>query len=193
MPVSAMATFVDRLRGPGAASLAFPEHPIEQSIRSPDPRVRSELAGEALRRRPRDDDARLVAEPDGARVLARTEGALAPVVAALSDRYGRDVVVGAPRVRYAHRPRYAEPWMRLSMSGPSSFLPLVLRDLARRKGRVVRVDEHGGPFALEAEAPLANLLGYADWLADLCEDRAELSMRLARYATVDLDDGPDAA
>jgi translation elongation factor EF-G len=57
----------------------------------------------------------------------------------------------------------------------------------------VRIDDHGGPFQLEAEAPLANLLGYAEWLDELCEGRAELSLRLVRYSAVDLDDGPEAA
>ena len=46
---------------------------------------------------------------------------------------------------------------------------------------------------IEAEAPLANLLGYGDWLDDLAEGRADLSMWLARYVPVDVDDGPDAA
>ena len=68
-----------------------------------------------------------------------------------------------------------------------------MRDLARRKARVLRVEQHRGPFVIEAEAPLANLLGYGDWLDDLAEGRADLSMWLARYVPVDVDDGPDAA
>jgi hypothetical protein len=176
----------------GAVPFAIPECPIEQTIRARDPQVRSALHDEAKRRGQR-ADAWLVADTDGARALAKTESALRPLVAGIVERHGDAVVVSAPRVRYVHRPQLAEPWMRIHASGPSILLPLILRDLDRRKGRTVRIDDHGGPFQLEAEAPLANLLGYAEWLDELCEGRAELSLRLVRYSAVDLDDGPEAA
>lgn len=177
----------------GVVPLATPECPIEQAVRARFPAARAALH-EAARLRPDPrGDAWLVAVDEGVRVLAKTEGALRPVVAGIVERHGRDVVVSAPRVRYMHRPNLAEPWMRIDATGPAALLPLVLRDLERRMGRTVRIDDHGGPFALEADAPLANLLGYAEWFDDLCEGRGVVSLRLLRYATVDLDDGPDAA
>lgn len=185
------------LRGAGfprtAPAPGFPEFPIEQSLRCVDPSLHAALAREAGRRAPRDRDAWLVVDPRGACAIARTEGALRPLVGDLAARHGPRLVVGAPRVRYVHRPRLAEPWMRMQLSGPAVFLPPILADLARRKGRTLRLDEHGGPFALAAEAPLAHLLGYADWLADLCEGGVDLSMRLARYVPLQVPEGPDAA
>lgn len=177
----------------GAVPLAIPECPIEQAVRTRDPGVRNALRDQARGRPPRQADAWLVAADEGVRIVARTEGALRPVVAGIVERHGRDVVVSAPRVRYVHRPCLAEPWMRIVATGPAALLPLVLRDLGRRKGRTVRIDDHGGPFALVADAPLANLLGYAEWFEDLCEGRGDVSLRLVRYVTIDLDDGPDAA
>ena len=179
---------------PAPVALAHPECPIEQSVRSARAHVQSALLGEAWRWHPPvGEGAMIVAEADGVRVLARSEGALRPVVDGLRERFGGDVGAGAPRVRYAHRPCHAEPWMTVLASGPAQVAPLVLRDLARRKARVLRVEQHRGPLVLEAEAPLANLLGYADWLDELTEGRADLSMWLARYAPVEVEGGPDAA
>ena len=135
----------------------------------------------------------VVAEPAGVRVLARSEGALRPVVDGLRGRFRDGIVVGSPTVRYAHGAQLLEPWMVVLMSGPAHFLPLIQRDLARRQARILRVEDHRGPFVLEAEAPLANLLGYADWLDELVEGSADLSMWLARYVPVVVDDGPEAA
>lgn len=182
------------MRGPAPVALAHPECPIEQSVKSAQPHTQTALLGEAWRRHPpAGEGAMIVAEAEGVRVLGRSEGALRPVVEGFRERFGRDVVVGAPRVRYAHRPYLAEPWMTVLASGPGQFAPLLMRDLARRKARVLRVEQHRGPFVIEAEAPLANLLGYGDWLDDLAEGRADLSMWLARYVPVDVDDSPDAA
>lgn len=180
-------------RASGAVPLATPAYPIEQAIRSRDPLVRSRLHDEARRRSARHSDAWLYADPEGVRVRATTERALLPLVAHVVERHGNSVVVGAPRVRYVHRPRLSEPWMRIDVSGPAVLLPLVLRDLERRKSRLLRAEELEDRFAIDAEAPLANLLGYADWLDELSEERAEVSMRFARYEAVEVDDGPEAA
>ena len=45
---------------------------------------------------------------------------------------------------------------------------------------------------LEAEAPLANLLGYCDWAQTLTGGNTDVSMWLSRYLPID-DDGPYAA
>lgn len=180
-------------RARGVLPLALPECPIEQAIRARDPRAQSALLDEARKRPDRFTDAWLVADADGVRAIARTEGALRQLVAGIVERHAPEVTAGAPRVRYVHRPTLSEPWMRITASGPAALLPLVLRDLERRRGRTLRVTDHGGPFEMQAEAPLANLLGYADWYDELCERRGWLAIELARYAPVDVDPGPDAA
>ncbi len=178
----------------GGVPLMHPECPIEQSLHSAHAQVQRELLHEAWRGHPpAGEGAMVVPEPAGLRVLARSEGALRPVVDALRERFGDDVVVDPPKVRYAHGARMLEPWMVVLMSGPAHFLPLIQKDLGRRQARVLRVEDHRGPFVMEAEAPLANLLGYADWLGELVEGRADLSMWLARYVAIEVDDGPEAA
>jgi translation elongation factor EF-G len=156
--------------------------------------VQGELLREALHRHPpAGEGAMVVAESAGVRVLARSEGALRLVVGGLRERFRDGIVVGSPTVRYAHGTQMLEPWMVVLMSGPAHFLPLIQKDLSRRQARVLRVEDHRGPFVLEAEAPLANLLGYADWLDALVEGSADLSMWLARYVPVVVDDGPEVA
>ena len=177
-----------------ATPLMHPECPVEQRLRSADARVQGELLREAWHRHPPPGEgAMIVAEPAGVRVLARSEGALRPVVDGLRERFRDDIVVEPPTVRYANGAQMLEPWMVVRMNGPAQFLPLIQKDLGRRQARVLRVEDHRGPFLLEAEAPLANLLGYADWLDELAEGRADLSMWLARYVPVVFDDGPEAA
>lgn len=177
-----------------ATPLMHPECPVEQRLRSADARVQGELLREAWHRHPPPGEgAMIVAEPAGVRVLARSEGALRPVVDGLRERFRDDIVVEPPTVRYANGAQMLEPWMVVLMNGPAQFLPLIQKDLGRRQARVLRVEDHRGPFLLEAEAPLANLLGYADWLDELVEGGADLSMWLARYVAIEVDDGPEAA
>ena len=64
--------------------------------------------------------------------------------------------------------------------------------LPGRRGHFRRIDDTAKRFVLEAEAPLAGLLGYAAWLDELTESDAEASMWLSRYVPID-DDGPHAA
>jgi predicted membrane GTPase involved in stress response len=174
-------------------TLMHPECPIEQALRSDDPLVQAELAREIWRRHSFvDDGALLVAEAKRLRVLARTEGALRAPVEALRERYGGALVVEPPSVRYAHGALVLEPHMTVLLCGPERYLPLVQKDLARRRGHCRRIDDHANRFVLEAEAPLAGLLGYGDWLDELTEADAELSMWLARYVPID-DGGPRAA
>ena len=178
----------------GATPLANPECPIEQRVHTDDVHVRADLLREAWRLHPpAGEGAMAVADPAGVRVLARSEGALRPLVDALRMRFRDAIVVERPAVRYAHGAQLLEPWMQVQMSGPSTFLPLIQRDLARRQSRVSRTRDDRGSFVLEAEAPLANLLGYADWLDGLAEGGADLSMWLSRYVPIVVDDGPEAA
>jgi translation elongation factor EF-G len=58
--------------------------------------------------------------------------------------------------------------------------------------KAARAGPHARYFVLDAEVPLATLLGYADWLDELAEGSADLSMWLARCDPV-VDDGPEAA
>lgn len=177
-------------RGP---MLLHPECPIEQAVTSSDPRVQESLLREIWRRAPAfEDGALLIAHPDRLRVLARAEALLRPAIDALVDRHGPAIVVDPPQVRYALGPPVLEPYMTLLLAGESRPLAKLRRDLDRRRARVARVDRSNARFTLEAEAPLAALLGYADWLDAATGGAVDANLCLARYLPID-DDGPAAA
>jgi hypothetical protein len=176
-----------------ATTTMHPELPIEQSLRAADPAVQTELMQEIWHGQPsREEGALLVADPKCLRVLARSEGALRPPVDALLRRFGSALVVEPPTVRYLHGAPVLEPYMMLLLCGPAHHLQPLQRDLAKRRCEIRRLDHHSGLFVLEAEAPLADLLGYNAWLAGRTEGSTDVSMWLSRYVPIGAD-GPYAA
>lgn len=170
-----------------------PECPIEQTLRGRDEGAKARLTQLAWREAAAPEDAVLVAEHDRVRALARSESALARVVARIVQGLGGRIDVRPPAVRYLPGTPVLEPWMTVIASGPDRYLPLVQKDMARRRGRIVRARERAGKFVLEAEAPLAQLLGYTTWLGELTEEALpHASAWLCRYLPVD-DGGPYAA
>ena len=204
-------------RGP---MLMHPECPIEQAVHSREPAVHARLLQEIWWRRSGGGDARpvaarateasaltdaryaneagaldnalLIADPKSLRILARTERALEAPVNALRRRYGDALVAEPPSVRYAHGAPVLEPYMTLLLHGPEHCLAPLQKDLVRRRGRIERLDRHDSRFVLEAEAPLANLLGYDGWLGERMGSVVELGIWLSRFVPID-DDGPFAA
>jgi hypothetical protein len=166
------------------------ECPIEQALYMADAQAQHGLLEEIWKARPA-DSALLIADPKRLRVLGRTERALCEPVAAMRKRYGPSLIVEPPAVRYAHGTPVLEPYMRLLMCGPGERLDVFQQDLARRRSKISRLHQHRGRFILEAEAPLADLLGYADRVDALGHRQIDLSLWLSRY--VPIDDGPAAA
>jgi len=176
-----------------ALSLMHPECPIEQSLRGADAGTQHALQQEIWHGSSFiADGALLIADPKCLRVLARTERALAGPVGKLRQRYAGKLVVEPPAVRYAHGAPVLEPYMIVLLCGPEDQLAIVQRDLAKRRSRITRLDRHAGLYVLEAEAPLANLLGYCDWAQTLTGGNTDVSMWLSRYLPID-DEGPYAA
>ncbi len=182
---------------PGRArrgEIEHPECPIEQSVRGRDDAAKAQLARFAWERPNGDDGTAFVADDHGLRVLARCEAALAKAVQPLKRRFAMRILLRPPTVRYVPGNPVLEPYMLVALSGPESHLSLVQKDMARRRGRIVRIAAPGdGTFRLEAEAPLAQLIGYTSWLSALTkQDAPQASAWLSRYLPID-DGGPRAA
>jgi len=176
---------------PKSQPLWHPEYPIEQLVRTRDSERHALVLQDAWRRRPTIADTLYVPDYNGLRVLGRSEGALEHAMAEVARRHGNAFMVEPPSVRYVHGARVLEPWMDVLVNVPEHHCRHVERDFARRRGNVRRLAQQGVAFVLEGEAPLADLLGYAEWLRNLTEDDPYVATRLSRYLPIDY--GPQAA
>ena len=85
-----------------------------------------------------------------------------------------------------------EPIMAVECVAPDEYRGDLLGDLNRRRGRIVGVEEQvrgadSVEVTLQAEAPLAELFGYANAIRSLSRGRASYSMRPARFERVPVD------
>jgi len=77
-----------------------------------------------------------------------------------------------------------EPIMSLEVVLPEDFLGDVIGDLSARRGKISGVEAHKGIQIVRAEAPLAEMFGYATDLRSLTQGRATYTMQFARYNPV---------
>ena len=82
--------------------------------------------------------------------------------------------------------------MAVLVNVPKRYGFVIEHDFVRRRGDIRRFDQHGAAFVLEGEAPLVDLLGYADWLRDVTKDDPSVAMWMSRYLPIG-DGGPTAA
>ena len=80
-------------------------------------------------------------------------------------------------------PQLQEPNMKLEIASPDDYLGDVLADLARRRCKVTGMRRYRkGSQKVTAEAPLAEMFGYATTLRSLSSGRANHSMFFDRYS-----------
>jgi elongation factor G len=83
--------------------------------------------------------------------------------------------------------RLLEPVMQLEVVAPDQHTGAVHSDLSTRRGRVLALEPRAGAQVLTAEAPLAEMVGYATALRSATQGRASYTMRFARYSEVPAD------
>ncbi|HEY6106864.1 MAG TPA: elongation factor G, partial [Anaeromyxobacteraceae bacterium] len=80
------------------------------------------------------------------------------------------------------RPVLLEPLVRLEVVAPGEHLGEVLGSLDRRRGTILDVSDRGAAVkAIDCEAPLRRMFGYATELRSLTQGRAVFTMSFARY------------
>lgn len=78
-----------------------------------------------------------------------------------------------------------EPVFKLEVTCPDEFVGNVVGDLNSRRGKILTMNAKvGGGQVISAEAPLANLFGYATNVRSLSQGRASFSMEFLEYAVV---------
>jgi hypothetical protein len=171
-----------------------PEYPIAQAFASDDSAVQRQLMQQPWRDAPDPELALLLADANGLRALARSEGALNRVADTLRQRFGAAIVAGPAEVRYVDGTPVLEPYMVVLVNAPAGHVGRVRKDFLARRGSITRIVDRSA-FVLEGEAPLADLLGYHEHLRDmLAEDwsQSHVATWLSRYVPVD-GGGPEAA
>lgn len=172
----------------------FAAYPVQQLMRSRTHAFQLAFAHEAmaLLGEPADD---LVYEPSyrGLRVLGLNEASLDGPAAAVRARYGPEVAIEAPRVRYQFGPVVEEPVLSVVVRGPRRFALRVRSDLLRRGAETVTVTFDPTEFVARAQVTQAELLGYPAWLDRLADGRAKLLAWLSHYAPLGEGPGPEAA
>jgi len=74
-----------------------------------------------------------------------------------------------------------EPVMAVEVSVPEEHQGDILGDLTKRRGRILSLDAGPSGPLVHAEAPLAEMFGYANAIRSLSKGRASYSMRPARF------------
>ena len=78
-------------------------------------------------------------------------------------------------------PVLLEPVMAIEVVVPADFMGPVINDLTGRRGRVLRITARRDGQVVDAEAPLAEMFGYATNLRSLTQGRAVYTMQFDRY------------
>jgi elongation factor G len=78
-----------------------------------------------------------------------------------------------------------EPIFKLEVTCPDEFVGNIVGDLNSRRGKIISMNvKPGGGQIIMAEAPLANLFGYATDVRSLSQGRASFSMVFLAYAAM---------
>ena len=77
-----------------------------------------------------------------------------------------------------------EPMFKLEAVSPDDFVGNVISDLNSRRGKILQMNMKNGFQVISAEAPLANLFGYATDIRSISQGRASFSMEFLEYASV---------
>jgi elongation factor G len=83
--------------------------------------------------------------------------------------------------------RLLEPVMSVEVVAPEDFVGNVHSDLNTRRGRVLGLGPRGNAQAIQAQVPLAEMVGYATSLRSVTQGRASHTMQFAAYSEVPAD------
>lgn len=102
-----------------------------------------------------------------------------------SDMAFQQAAKGAFRRAYDKaKPIILEPIMKVSVEGPSEFQGVIIAGLNQRRGIIISTSEDGIWSVVDAEAPLAEMFGYATVLRSTTQGKAEFTMEFYKYSPV---------
>ena len=81
-------------------------------------------------------------------------------------------------------PVLLEPCMSLEVTTPEEFVGNVVGNICSRRGKVLGIETKGNQQVISAEAPLAEMFGYATSLRSLTSGRGNYTMHFEKYVEV---------
>ena len=117
-------------------------------------------------------------------VKARLEMAEYQEETASETAFSIAAVSAVRKAMNAARPTPLEPSMKIEVVLPPEFLGDVIGDLNGRRGRVRGMEERSGAQVVTADAPLAEMFGYATGLRSMTQGRASYTMHFSSYTPV---------
>jgi elongation factor G len=90
------------------------------------------------------------------------------------------------------QPIILEPIMALEVVTPEDFMGDVISDISRRRGRIQGQEPRANTQVISAQAPLAEMFGYATDLRSRTQGRATFTMQFLHYEPVPKGVGPEA-
>jgi hypothetical protein len=125
-------------------------------------------------------------------LYGRNETALKRVVDQLAGYRWQHLAVDQPQARSRTDPvRVA--WMHVHVRSPRRFAALIKDELFRRGGRTSSAEFFAEVAILSGRAPLADLIGYSDWVAQTTDGKARVTSRLAEWRIGDKEPAPPGA
>jgi elongation factor G len=82
------------------------------------------------------------------------------------------------------KPVLLEPIMSIEIVTPEEYLGDVIGDLNSRRGRILNIERRGNVQVIKAQAPLAEMFGYATDLRSKTQGRATYTMQFSHYDEV---------
>jgi len=82
------------------------------------------------------------------------------------------------------KPILLEPYMSLEVATPEEYLNACVGYICSRRGKVLNMDAKGKQKIISAEAPLAEMFGYATAFRSLSSGRANATMEFSKYLQV---------
>jgi len=77
-----------------------------------------------------------------------------------------------------------EPTMKVEVIAPEDYVGHVVSDLNGRRGRILGMEPRQQFQAIDAEVPLAEMVGYATALRSSTQGRASYTMHFSHYTEV---------
>ncbi|HHH76319.1 MAG TPA: elongation factor G, partial [Phycisphaerae bacterium] len=91
-------------------------------------------------------------------------------------------VIGFVAAAKKAKPVFLEPIMKLQVTTPDSYLGAITGDLNARRASICEMSQRGHFHVVTAEAPLAEMFGYATQLRSASQGRGSSSMEPHSYA-----------